>query len=49
LLKDGRSVLGLGKPGGDVQVQAMFQVLLNMLVFRMDALAAVEAPAGHTI
>jgi len=33
-----------GTPGGDVQSQAMLQVLLNVAVFGMDLQAAVEAP-----
>jgi gamma-glutamyltranspeptidase/glutathione hydrolase len=34
----------IGTPGGDVQPQAMLQVLLNIGIFRMDPQAAVEAP-----
>jgi gamma-glutamyltranspeptidase/glutathione hydrolase len=33
-----------GTPGGDVQVQAMLQFLLNLKVFEMDAQSAAEAP-----
>lgn len=33
-----------GTPGGDVQVQAMLQVLLNTLHFGMELQAAIEAP-----
>jgi gamma-glutamyltranspeptidase/glutathione hydrolase len=44
VLRNGRPVMGLGTPGGDTQVQAMFQVLLNLLVCGMDAQWAVEAP-----
>jgi len=33
-----------GTPGGDVQTQAMLQVLLNHLHFGMDIQAAIEAP-----
>jgi len=44
VLRDGRPVMGIGTPGGDTQVQAMFQTLLNLLVYGMDAQAAVEAP-----
>jgi gamma-glutamyltranspeptidase/glutathione hydrolase len=40
---DGR-VMPFGSPGGDVQVQAMLQVLLNLQVFGMTPQAAVEAP-----
>lgn len=38
------SWMAFGTPGGDVQVQAMLQVLLNFSVFGMDLQAAVEAP-----
>jgi gamma-glutamyltranspeptidase/glutathione hydrolase len=34
----------LGTPGGDVQAQALLQVLLNMRVFGMTPQQAVEAP-----
>lgn len=44
VLRAGRPIMGLGTPGGDTQVQAMFQVLLNLLVYGMDAQWAVEAP-----
>jgi gamma-glutamyltranspeptidase/glutathione hydrolase len=37
-----------GTPGGDVQCQAMVQVLLNRLVFGMDLQVAVEAPRFAT-
>jgi gamma-glutamyltranspeptidase/glutathione hydrolase len=33
-----------GTPGGDVQVQSMLQVLLNVLHFGMEVQAAIEAP-----
>jgi gamma-glutamyltranspeptidase/glutathione hydrolase len=42
-LRDG-SPMTLGTPGGDVQAQALVQVLLNMRVFGMNAQQAVEAP-----
>lgn len=41
--RDGR-VIPFGTPGGDVQAQAMAQVLMNLLVFGMSPQAAVEAP-----
>jgi len=44
LLKDGRPVIALRTPGGDVQPQAMAQALLNMIYFGMDPQQAVEAP-----
>jgi gamma-glutamyltranspeptidase / glutathione hydrolase len=39
-----RAVMPFGTPGGDVQSQAMLQVLLNVAVFGMDMQAAVAAP-----
>ena len=44
----GRFVLPFGTPGGDVQVQAMLQTLLNIVVFGMNPQAAVEAPRFAT-
>ena len=43
-MKPGAFVLPFGTPGGDVQVQAMAQCLINMTVFGMDPQSAVEAP-----
>ncbi len=37
-------MIPFGSPGGDVQTQAMLQVLLNHLVFGMDVQAAADAP-----
>ena len=37
-------VMPFGTPGGDVQTQAMLQVLLNVLHFGMDLQSAIEAP-----
>ena len=37
-------VMPFGSPGGDVQTQAMMQVLLNIFIFGMDPQSAVEAP-----
>ena len=37
-------VMPFGSPGGDVQTQAMIQVLLNIFIFGMDPQSAVEAP-----
>jgi gamma-glutamyltranspeptidase/glutathione hydrolase len=37
-----------GTPGGDVQSQAMLQVLLNVLVFGLSPQRAVEAPRFAT-
>jgi len=44
ILEDGRALMPFGTPGGDVQTQAMLQVLLNVDVFGMDLRTAVEAP-----
>jgi len=43
VLADG-GVMPLGTPGGDVQIQAMLQVMLNVLQFGMDLQTAIEAP-----
>jgi len=42
--RDGKALIPFGTPGGDVQVQAMAQVFLNMVVFGMEPQAAIEAP-----
>jgi gamma-glutamyltranspeptidase/glutathione hydrolase len=44
ILEDGRALMPFGTPGGDVQTQAMLQVLLNVTAFGMDLRTAVEAP-----
>lgn len=44
VLQPGRRVMPLGTPGGDSQVQAMVQVLLNIAVFGMDPQTAIEKP-----
>jgi gamma-glutamyltranspeptidase/glutathione hydrolase len=41
--KDGQPYLALSTPGGDNQDQALLQLLLNVVEFRMDAEEAVEA------
>jgi gamma-glutamyltranspeptidase/glutathione hydrolase len=43
-MKPGEFVLPFGTPGGDVQVQAMTQCLVNLSVYGMDPQSAVEAP-----
>jgi gamma-glutamyltranspeptidase/glutathione hydrolase len=48
LLEGGRPVMAFGTPGGDVQSQAMLQVLLNLAVFGLSPQAAVEAPRFAT-
>lgn len=44
ILEDGRALMPFGTPGGDVQTQAMLQVLMNVNAFGMDLRTAVEAP-----
>jgi len=44
LVERGGGVMPFGTPGGDVQVQAMLQVLLNVMHFGMDLQDAIEAP-----
>ena len=44
LVTDKGGVMPLGTPGGDVQIQAMLQVLLNVMHFGMDVQSAIEAP-----
>lgn len=44
LVTDKGGVMPFGTPGGDVQTQAMLQVLLNVMHFGMDPQAAIEAP-----
>jgi gamma-glutamyltranspeptidase/glutathione hydrolase len=48
VFRDGRLVMPFGSPGGDVQAQAMLQVLLNLVVFGMTPQVAVEAPRFAT-
>ena len=43
-LKDGELYMVWGTPGGDIQCQAMLQVLLNIVVFGMDPQEAIEQP-----
>jgi gamma-glutamyltranspeptidase / glutathione hydrolase len=44
VLADGQATMPFGTPGGDVQTQAMLQVLLNVSQFGMDLRSAIEAP-----
>lgn len=44
VLRDGRAFMAFGTPGGDVQQQAMLQVLLNVVAHGMAPQQAVEAP-----
>jgi gamma-glutamyltranspeptidase/glutathione hydrolase len=43
-MRRGKLLMPLGAPGGDLQPQAMLQVLLNHTVFGMSIQEAVEAP-----
>ena len=43
-VKGGDRFLPFGTPGGDVQTQAMLQVLLNLFVFGQDVQSAIESP-----
>ena len=43
-LKDGKPFMVFGTPGGDVQIQAMAQLLVNVLTFGLDVQSAIEAP-----
>jgi gamma-glutamyltranspeptidase/glutathione hydrolase len=47
-LHDDGSVMPFGCPGGDMQVQAMLQVLLNRFHFGMDLQQAINAPRFST-
>ena len=44
VLRDGRAFMAFGTPGGDVQQQALLQVLLNMTAHGMAPQQAIEAP-----
>jgi gamma-glutamyltranspeptidase/glutathione hydrolase len=43
-IKGGDRFMPFGTPGGDVQTQAMLQVLLNRFVFGQDIQTAIESP-----
>jgi gamma-glutamyltranspeptidase / glutathione hydrolase len=43
-IKGGDRFLPFGTPGGDVQTQAMLQVLLNLFAFGQDVQSAIESP-----
>ncbi len=45
--RDGRLVLVTGSPGGRTIVNTVLQVVLNVLEFEMDPIAAVDAPRIH--
>jgi gamma-glutamyltranspeptidase/glutathione hydrolase len=42
--RDGRPWLAFGTPGGDMQCQAMIQMLVNLVDYGMDPQEAIEAP-----
>ena len=44
VFRHGMPWMAFGTPGGDIQPQAMVQVLLNLIEFGMDPQQAVEAP-----
>jgi gamma-glutamyltranspeptidase/glutathione hydrolase len=44
VVTEGGGVMPFGTPGGDVQIQAMLQVLLNRFHFGMELQEAIEAP-----
>ncbi len=44
LVTDKGGVMPFGTPGGDVQTQAMLQVMLNIFQHRMEVQEAIEAP-----
>ncbi len=47
-VRDDGSVMPFGCPGGDMQIQAMLQVLLNLEHFGMDIQQAINAPRFST-
>jgi gamma-glutamyltranspeptidase/glutathione hydrolase len=47
VLQDGKVRLVLGSPGGGTIINTILQVLLNVLVFKMDVLQAVSFPRLH--
>ena len=48
-IRDGAFVMPFGTPGGDVQIQAMLQTFVNIVVYGMNPQAAVEAPRFATM
>jgi gamma-glutamyltranspeptidase/glutathione hydrolase len=48
VVRDDGSVMPFGCPGGDMQIQAMLQVLLNVEHFGMDIQQAINAPRFST-
>lgn len=48
MLKDGKLAMTFGTPGLDVQPQAMAQLILNVVDYKMDVQAAIEQPRVAT-
>jgi gamma-glutamyltranspeptidase/glutathione hydrolase len=44
VMKEGKPFMGLSTPGGDEQLQAILQVFLNVVVFRMSPEQALDQP-----
>ena len=44
IMKDGRPFMGLSTPGGDLQMQALLQVFLNVVVWGMSPEQALDQP-----
>ncbi len=44
IMMDGRPVMGLSTPGGDQQMQALLQVILNVIVWGMSPEQALDQP-----
>lgn len=49
LLKQGKPFLAMSTPGADSQDQQILNVLLNLLVFKMDLQRAIEAPRFNSL
>jgi gamma-glutamyltranspeptidase/glutathione hydrolase len=47
-LKNGKPYMAVCTPGGDIQPQTMLQIMLNIIVFGMNAQQATEAPRFAT-
>ncbi|MBX7219242.1 MAG: gamma-glutamyltransferase [Blastocatellia bacterium] len=47
VLKDGKVVLAIGSPGGPTIINTVFQVIVNVLDFKMNIQEAIDAPRIH--
>ena len=47
VLKDGKTVMALGSPGGSTIITSVFQVIVNIIDHKMNATEAVSAPRFH--